>query len=122
MARVTVEDCTDKVDTLYELVVLAAQRANEIAAGAALSAHGVGVAGGLQEVPGLQVPEGQTAGERLDAAGGVGGRVVGGARSPDHRVRCIATRVAGHVAVGSLEVRAEADAGIPTALFEDAVP
>ena len=34
MARVTVEDCVDKVPNRFELVMLAAHRAREIAAGA----------------------------------------------------------------------------------------
>jgi DNA-directed RNA polymerase subunit omega len=34
MARVTVEDCTDKIPSRFELVVLASQRAREIASGA----------------------------------------------------------------------------------------
>lgn len=34
MARVTIEDCTLKIPSRFELVVLAAQRAKEIAAGA----------------------------------------------------------------------------------------
>lgn len=34
MARVTVEDCTDKVENKFELVVLASQRAKEISSGA----------------------------------------------------------------------------------------
>lgn len=34
MARVTIEDCTLKIPSRFELVVLAAQRAREIAAGA----------------------------------------------------------------------------------------
>ncbi len=33
MARVTVEDCTDKVSNRFELVMLAAHRAREISAG-----------------------------------------------------------------------------------------
>ncbi len=37
MARVTVEDCVDKVPNRFELVMLAAHRAREIAAGSALS-------------------------------------------------------------------------------------
>jgi len=37
MARVTVEDCVDKVPNRFELVALAAHRAREIAAGAALT-------------------------------------------------------------------------------------
>ncbi|APG45778.1 DNA-directed RNA polymerase subunit omega [Phaeobacter porticola] len=37
MARVTVEDCVDKVPNRFELVMLAAHRAREIAAGAALT-------------------------------------------------------------------------------------
>ena len=37
MARVTVEDCVDKVPTRFELVMLAAHRAREIASGAPLS-------------------------------------------------------------------------------------
>ncbi|HQY45088.1 MAG TPA: DNA-directed RNA polymerase subunit omega, partial [Paracoccaceae bacterium] len=37
MARVTVEDCVDKVPNRFELVMLASHRAREIAAGAALS-------------------------------------------------------------------------------------
>lgn len=36
MARVTVEDCIDKVPSRYELVMVAAQRARDIAAGAHL--------------------------------------------------------------------------------------
>lgn len=36
MARVTVEDCVDKVDNRFELVVLAGQRAREINAGASI--------------------------------------------------------------------------------------
>ncbi len=35
MARVTVEDCVDKVPNRFELVLLAAHRAREIAAGSA---------------------------------------------------------------------------------------
>lgn len=34
MARVTVEDCIDKVETRFELVMAAAKRARQIAAGA----------------------------------------------------------------------------------------
>jgi len=34
MARVTIEDCTTKIASRFELVVLAAQRAKEIGAGA----------------------------------------------------------------------------------------
>ncbi|MGR3542506.1 MAG: DNA-directed RNA polymerase subunit omega [Hasllibacter sp.] len=37
MARVTVEDCVDKVPNRFELVMLAAHRAREIATGAPLS-------------------------------------------------------------------------------------
>ncbi len=37
MARVTVEDCVDKVDDRFELVLLAAQRAKNIAAGSPLT-------------------------------------------------------------------------------------
>ena len=37
MARVTVEDCVDKVPNRFELVMLAAHRAREIAAGAELT-------------------------------------------------------------------------------------
>lgn len=37
MARVTVEDCVDKVPNRFELVLLAAHRAREVAAGAALT-------------------------------------------------------------------------------------
>jgi DNA-directed RNA polymerase subunit omega len=37
MARVTVEDCVDKVPNRFELVMLAAHRARELAAGAALT-------------------------------------------------------------------------------------
>jgi DNA-directed RNA polymerase subunit omega len=37
MARVTVEDCVDKVQNRFELVMLAAHRAREIASGAPLS-------------------------------------------------------------------------------------
>ncbi|MFN3232103.1 MAG: DNA-directed RNA polymerase subunit omega [Alphaproteobacteria bacterium] len=37
MARVTVEDCIDKVDGRFELVLLAAQRAREISSGAVLT-------------------------------------------------------------------------------------
>ncbi|SDX31741.1 DNA-directed RNA polymerase subunit omega [Roseicitreum antarcticum] len=37
MARVTVEDCVDKVPNRFELVVLAAHRAREIAAGGPLT-------------------------------------------------------------------------------------
>ena len=36
MARVTVEDCVDKVDNRFELVLLAAHRARALSAGAAL--------------------------------------------------------------------------------------
>ncbi len=36
MARVTVEDCIDKVQNRFELVMLAAQRARKIGSGAAL--------------------------------------------------------------------------------------
>jgi len=37
MARVTVEDCVDKVPNRFELVMLAAHRAREVAEGAALT-------------------------------------------------------------------------------------
>lgn len=37
MARVTVEDCVDKVPNRFELVMLASHRAREIAAGAAIT-------------------------------------------------------------------------------------
>ena len=37
MARVTVEDCVDKIPNRFDLVMLAAQRAREIAAGAPLA-------------------------------------------------------------------------------------
>ncbi len=37
MARVTVEDCVDKVPNRFDLVLLAAQRAREISAGAPLA-------------------------------------------------------------------------------------
>jgi DNA-directed RNA polymerase subunit omega len=37
MARVTVEDCVDKVPNRFELVMLAAHRAREITAGAGLT-------------------------------------------------------------------------------------
>ena len=37
MARVTVEDCIDKVDDRFELVAVAAQRAKNIASGAELT-------------------------------------------------------------------------------------
>ena len=37
MARVTVEDCVDKVPNRFDLVLLAAQRAREIASGAELT-------------------------------------------------------------------------------------
>ena len=37
MARVTVEDCVEKIPTRFELVALAAQRARHISAGAALT-------------------------------------------------------------------------------------
>ena len=37
MARVTVEDCVDKVPNRFELVVLASHRAREISAGSALT-------------------------------------------------------------------------------------
>lgn len=37
MARVTVEDCIDKVDNRFDLVLVAAQRAREISAGAPLT-------------------------------------------------------------------------------------
>lgn len=37
MARITVEDCVDKVPSRFELVMLAAQRARDISAGAPLT-------------------------------------------------------------------------------------
>ena len=37
MARVTVEDCIDKVDNRFELVMVAAQRARRIGSGAAIT-------------------------------------------------------------------------------------
>lgn len=37
MARVTVEDCVDKVQNRFELVMLAAHRAREVSAGAAIT-------------------------------------------------------------------------------------
>ena len=37
MARITVEDCVEKIPSRFELVMLAAQRARNISAGAAVS-------------------------------------------------------------------------------------
>ncbi len=37
MARITVEDCIDKVPSRFELVMLAAQRARDVSAGASLT-------------------------------------------------------------------------------------
>ena len=37
MARVTVEDCVDKVENRFDLVLLAAQRARQISSGAELT-------------------------------------------------------------------------------------
>ena len=37
MARLTVEDCVDRIPNRFELTLLAAQRARELAAGAALT-------------------------------------------------------------------------------------
>lgn len=37
MARVTVEDCVDKVPNRFELVLLAGQRARQISSGASLT-------------------------------------------------------------------------------------
>ena len=37
MARVTVEDCIDKVDNRFDLVLMAAQRARQISGGADLT-------------------------------------------------------------------------------------
>ena len=37
MARVTVEDCVDKVPNRFELVLLAAHRAREISSGGAIT-------------------------------------------------------------------------------------
>ncbi len=37
MARITVEDCVDKVDDRFELVAIAARRAKDISSGAALT-------------------------------------------------------------------------------------
>ena len=39
MARVTVEDCVDKVPNRFELVMLAAHRAREVSAGAAITVN-----------------------------------------------------------------------------------
>ena len=39
MARVTVEDCVDKVPNRFELVMLAAHRAREIAAGSGVTVY-----------------------------------------------------------------------------------
>ncbi|MEO9651862.1 MAG: DNA-directed RNA polymerase subunit omega [Roseobacter sp.] len=39
MARVTVEDCVDKVPNRFELVMLAAHRAREISAGSSLTVN-----------------------------------------------------------------------------------
>ncbi len=39
MARVTVEDCVDKVPNRFELVMLAAHRAREISAGSAITVN-----------------------------------------------------------------------------------
>ena len=36
MARVTVEDCIDKIDNRFELVMIAAQRARTLSSGAEL--------------------------------------------------------------------------------------
>ena len=40
MARVTVEDCVDKVPNRFELVMLAAHRAREVASGSPLTVDG----------------------------------------------------------------------------------
>ena len=40
MARVTVEDCVDKVSNRFDLVLLAAQRARQISSGAELTLDG----------------------------------------------------------------------------------
>ena len=37
MARVTVEDCVDKIPNRYELLMVAAQRAKDISAGAPIT-------------------------------------------------------------------------------------
>ena len=37
MARVTVEDCIDKIPNRYELLMVAAQRAKDIASGAPIT-------------------------------------------------------------------------------------
>ena len=37
MARVTVEDCIDKIPNRYELLMVAAQRAKDIAAGSPIT-------------------------------------------------------------------------------------
>ena len=39
MARVTVEDCIDKIPNRYELLMVAAQRAKDISAGSALTVN-----------------------------------------------------------------------------------
>jgi len=39
MARVTVEDCVDKVPNRFELVMLAAHRAREVASGSAITVN-----------------------------------------------------------------------------------
>lgn len=39
MARVTVEDCIDKIPNRYELLMIAAQRAKDISAGSALTVN-----------------------------------------------------------------------------------
>ena len=45
MARVTVEDCIDKVTNRFDLVLLAAERAREISGGAELRRAAFGVPG-----------------------------------------------------------------------------
>ena len=48
MARITVEDCILKVPNRFELVMLAAQRARDISAGASLR---LGALGGMVHPP-----------------------------------------------------------------------
>ena len=53
MARVTVEDCVDKIPNRFELVMLAAHRARELSAGAELTVdrdNGVLVVVALREI------------------------------------------------------------------------
>ena len=68
MARVTVEDCVDKIPNRFDLVLLAAQRAREISGGAELTVdRQFGAARDLARALGGEQDQVEPVGDLVDA-------------------------------------------------------